>query len=312
MEYKDYYKILGVDRKATKDQVKRAYRNLALKYHPDRNQGNKSAEEKFKEINEAYQVLSDAEKRARYDALGESYFQHQQYGGAPGGFRWEDWYAQNAGSGQYRVDMNGMGDLFQGGFSDFFNRIFGGMGGFSNMQTGRKSSRQQPASRSNEQEVHISLEEAYHGTQRTIEINQRRYEVKIPAGAATGTRVRVPGVISSGTEGGTQQDLFLLIRVDENEHFERKGDQLVTDTQVDLFTAVLGGEATVETLSGKIVLTIPPGTQPGQTFRLVGRGMPHLKKPDVFGDLLVRVKVKIPRNLNSHQRELFQELAKSS
>jgi curved DNA-binding protein len=316
MEYKDYYKTLNVDRKASSDEIKKAYRKLALEFHPDRNPGSHTAEEKFKEINEAYQVLSDAEKRARYDELGESYTRFQQRGGSPGNFNWEDWYATRSANptggstGGVQFDMGDLNDIFGGGFSDFFTRIFGGHQGYR-----RASSEQQAPRRverpSYEQEVEITFHEAYHGAHRGVELDGRRLEVDIPRGARTGTRVRVPGVIPTNSPD-QKGDLFLLIRVANDPRYERKGDDLHMEVEIDLYTAVLGGEVQVDTMSGKVVLTIPAGTQPGQVFRLAGKGMPRLKNPQSFGDLLVRAKIKIPRNLTSHQRELFQELVKSS
>ncbi len=308
MDYKDYYQTLGVGKTADEKEIKQAYRKLALKYHPDRNPGDKQAEEKFKEINEAYQVLSDAEKRQRYDQLGDSYSRYAQRGGAPGGFNWEDWYVQNQGGGNVHVEMGDLGDLFggTGSFSDFFRRIFGGMPD-TYTTASRSGTRAQPPKPSFEQATEISLSEAYQGSTRRIEIDGRRLDIKIPAGAKTGTKVRVADALA--TTQGQKGDLYLVIKVLDDPHFERKGDDLYTDTSVSLYTAVLGGEATVQTLSGNVVLTIPPGTQPGQTFRLAGRGMPHLKKPDARGDMFVRIKMNVPRNLSPQQRELFQQLA---
>lgn len=313
MDYKDYYKILGVDRKASEDEIKRVYRKLALQYHPDRNPGDKQAEEKFKEINEAYQVLSDPEKRARYDQLGESYQNWQQRGAPPGGFNWEEWTGGYPGGqgGNVRVDVGDLDDILGGGFSDFFRQIFGG--GAPNVEqtwggrrgTGQRQARAQKPSF--EQEVTISLQEAYNGSTRLIEADGHRLEVKTPPGAKTGTRVRVANAIPVGN--GQKGDLYLKIQVADDPRFERQGNDLYTDVPVDLYTAVLGGEATVPTLSGNVVLKIPPGTQPGQTFRLAGRGMPHIKNPQQKGDLFARAKVRIPKNLSPKQQELFKELA---
>lgn len=311
MEYRDYYKVLGVERSASADEIKKSYRKLAMQYHPDRNPGKKAAEEKFKELNEAYQVLSDPEKRARYDQLGESYSRYQQHGGAPGGFKWEDWYSQGASGGNVSYDVGDLNDFMGGGFSEFFSRIFGGMGGFGNPQHGANAQRRQVEKPTYDQNVEISLGEAYRGTVRRLEIEGKAFEVKIPPGARNGTRVRVPNILSTASPT-VKGDLYLVIHLTPDPRFERKQDDLITETPVDLMTAVLGGEVTVETLSGKVVLTVPAGTQPGQTFRLAGRGMPHLKDPQSFGDLLVRAKILIPRNLSPRQRELFQELAKNS
>jgi curved DNA-binding protein len=310
MEYKDYYKILGVDKKASEDEIKRAYRKLALKYHPDRNPDNKQAEEKFKEINEAYQVLSDTAKRARYDQLGDSYSRFQQHGGVPGGFNWEDWFAQEpVRQGNVRVDFGDLGDLndiLGGGFSEFFTRIFGGAGvGAATGRGGRPARAQRPTY---QYETEITLQEAFQGATRRIEVDGKRLDVKIPAGAHTGTKVRVADVLSDPS--GQKGDLFLVIKVLDDKRYERKGDDLYTDVNVDLYNAVLGGEVTVQTLSGNVVLIIPPGTQPGQTFRLAGRGLPHLKKPESHGDLYAQIKVNLPRKLSQEQRDLFEKLAK--
>lgn len=312
MDYKDYYKILGVDRKANEGEIKKAYRKLALKHHPDRNPGDKKAEEKFKEINEAYQVLSDPTKRSRYDQLGDSYNNWQQRGAPGGGFNWEDWYVPNQG-GNVRVEVGDLDDLFGGGFSDFFRNIFGGTPDTGSVQ-GRRSAttiRQGRSVRpSYEQQVTISLQEAYNGSSRLIDIDGRRIEVKTPPGARTGTKVRIKDAVPAGANGQSG-DLYLVIEVADDPTFERKGDDLYTEAPVDLYTAVLGGEAKIATFSGNIFLTIPPGTQPGQTFRLTGRGMPRLKDPQNKGDLYVRAKVSIPRNLSPHQKDLFRDLSKS-
>lgn len=317
MEYKDYYKILNVDRKASKDDIKKAYRKLALKFHPDKNPGDKKAEDNFKEINEAYQVLSDPEKRTRYDQLGESYAQWQQRGGAAGGFNWEDWTTrqQYPGGGNVRVEVGDLGDLFGNSsgndFSEFFRRIFGGMAGFG-MDYGNRPTQRQGSRRASpsafQHEVPISLMEAYQGTTRRIEFDGQQKEVIIPRGAKTGTKVRVAEAITTAPNQ-PKSDLFLLIQVQDDPRFARKGDDLYTDVKIDLYTAVLGGEITVPTLKGNIVLTIPAGTQPGRSFRLSGKGMPHLKDPQTFGDMYVRISVEIPRDLTHKQKELFQELA---
>jgi curved DNA-binding protein len=307
MEYKDYYKILGVDRNANENEIKRAYRKLALKYHPDRNPDNPSAEEKFKEINEAYQVLSDPQKRARYNQLGESYTQWQARGAPTGGFNWDDWANVNTRGGS-QVDMGDLEDILGGEFSEFFRRIFGGMYDTTPRTQNQRTRSSQAKSPQYQQKVVISLTEAYQGATRRLEMQDRKLEVKIPPGAHTGTKVRVPGAIT--TSSGDRKDLYLVVEVAKDPRFERDGDHLHTTATVDLFTAVLGGEITVETLSGNIMLTIPPGTQPDQVFRLSKRGLPHMKDPQTFGDLFVRVKVQIPKHLNQQQRQLFGQLAR--
>jgi curved DNA-binding protein len=303
MEYKDYYKTLGVEKNASESEIKRAYRKLAMQYHPDRNPGNKKAEEKFKEINEANQVLGDPSKRARYDQLGNSYSQWQQGGGTPTGFNWEDWFS-NAPGRNVRVEEGNLEDLLGGDFSDFFSRIFGGARPMPGQQASRRANRR--ARSTYQHPVEISLTEAYNGTTRLIAIEDRRLEVKIPRGAATGTKVRVADAVTGSD--GQKTDLYLVLNVTADPQFERRSDDLYTDVQIGLYTAVLGGELAVPTPSGNVVLTIPAGTQPDQVFRLTGRGMPHLKKPDVFGDLYVRLKVRIPRQLTARQKQLFEEL----
>ena len=307
MEYKDYYKILGVERNASKDEIKKAYRKLALKTHPDRNPGNAKAEERFKEINEAYQVISDPEKRARYDQLGESYSQWQQGGAPAGGFNWEDWFAQSPSGGNVRV--GGLEDILGSDFSEFFRRIFGGVPDMGDPNTGRVSTQRtrRTSSPSYQQDVTISLTEAYQGTTRRLDLDGRRLEVKIPPGAKTGTKVRVANSIPTGTSG-QKGDLYLVIKVAEDPRFDVKGNDLHTEVTIDLYTAVLGGEVTVQTLSGNVVLTIPAGIQPGQSVRLAGRGIPRLNSPDTHGDLFAHIKVKIPQNLTQGEKELFQEL----
>lgn len=309
MEYKDYYKTLGVERKASKEDIKRAYRKLALQTHPDRNPGNPKAEEKFKEINEAYQVLSDPEKRSRYDQLGESYTQWQQGGARADNFNWEDWVTTRQ-SGNVRT--GGFEDILGSEFSEFFRSIFGGMAGSGAPSTARGTT--QRSRRTSipplQQEVVISLSEVYQGTTRKIDVDGRRLEVKIPPGAKTGTKVRVASTILTGVQG-QKGDLYLVIKVAEDPRFELKGNDLHAEVPIDLYTAVLGGEVTLQTLTGNVVLTIPAGIQPGQSIRLAGRGIPRLNSPDKKGDLFAHIKVKIPQHLTARQKELFQELKRS-
>lgn len=307
MEYKDYYKTLGVDKNADEKEIKRAYRKLAVKFHPDKNPGDKQAEEKFKELNEAYEVLSDSQKRAKYDQLGSSYQQWERMGGRPGGFDWSQWAAGAPGGGT-RVEYGDLNDLFggAGGFSDFFNSIFGGAA----PRTARRARTTQAVRGQDvEQEVEVSLEEAHGGTTRLLEKDGRRLEVKIPAGAKTGTRVRVAGEGAPGLGGGAG-DLYLVVKVRPHPTYERKGNDLYADVPVDLYTAVLGGEARVPTLAGDVVLTIPPESQQGQTFRLSGRGMPELRNPQTRGDLYARLQIQMPKSLSDRERQMFNELAR--
>ena len=291
MEYKDYYKILGVDRKANSDEIRKAYRKLAKQYHPDYNPNNNQAEERFKEINEAYEVLNDSQKRSHYDRLGSDYSQWQRRG-TPGDFDWSR-YGGYPGGGN--VSMDDLNDLFGGGgFSDFFQTIFG-MGG-------RPSARSQP--QGYQQEFEVTLEEAYRGTTRRIQTDGKEKIVRIPAGVRTGSKVRVAGAGPNGL------DLYLIVDVKEDKRFERQGNDVHTTAAVDAFTAILGGEAQVETMEGKVKLNIPAGTQPEQVFRLAGRGMPHLKDTKQKGDLYVKVKVQIPKYLSPRQRELLDEASR--
>jgi curved DNA-binding protein len=301
MEYKDYYKTLGVERSASADEIKKTYRKLAMKYHPDRNKDNKEAEEMFKNINEAYEVLGDEKKRAKYDQLGDSYSQWQARGGNPGNFNWNDWAA--SGGRTTQVDMDEFSEMFGGGFSDFFSAIFGGM-----PQSGRRQTRPSARPMTYQQQVEISLEEAYHGTTRIFQVDKRKIEVKIPAGAKTGTKVRVAG--GGPANSGQTSDLYLVVSVLPDVRFTVEGEDLTSEVKVDLYTAVLGGTVNVYTYAGEVTLTIPAGTQPGQVIRLSGRGMPQLKSPQTFGNLYVRVKVEIPRTLTTVQRELFEKLKK--
>ncbi len=266
MDYKDYYNVLGVGRSASADEVRKAYRKLAMQYHPDRNPGDKRAEERFKDINEAYQVLSDDQKRARYDQLGSAYSDWQQRGRSPGDFDWSQWVGGQPGApGNVHVQYGDLNDLFgQDGFSDFFRSIFGGLGGARTATRARRAPTYQ-------QPISISLEEAYHGTTRAFQSDSRQLSVRIPAGVKTGSKVRAAGAAPDGS------DLYLIVEVLDNPAFERQADDLRTSATIDLFTAALGGESAVQTLDGQVTLKIPAGTQPEQVFRLAGRGMPRLK-----------------------------------
>ena len=294
MEYKDYYQTLGVARNASDEEIRKAYRKLAMKYHPDRNPDDKQAEERFKEINEAYQVLNDPDKRAHYDRLGSAYSSWER-GGRPGGFDWNQWAGGNPGG--VRVEYGDLNDMFggEGLFSEFFRTIFGGSGAAGGTR------RSAPAY---QQSVEISLEEACRGTTRKIQSDHKRVQVKIPPGVRTGSKVRAAGAGPNGS------DLYLVIEVKPDERFERKGNDLHTTAKVSVFTAILGGEAQVRTMSGTVKLTIPAGTQPEQVFRLAGRGIPHLKNSATKGDLFVKLKVEIPRHLSSRQKELLEEVSK--
>lgn len=314
MEYKNYYDILGVDKTASEKEIKRAYRQLARKFHPDKNPDDKSAEEKFKEINEAYEVLGNQENRAKYDQLGRSYHRYQQMGGAPGGFDFSQWATAGGPGGSYQQVNIDLDDLFgsSAGFSDFFRTIFGAGGrtqrsSFNDMM-GRQA---QMTGQDIEYHVEISLEEAYHGTTRTLARNDsEQFTAKIPRGAKTGTKVRLSGKGNPGPGG--PGDLYLLIRVLPHHTFKRDGYNLKVDLPVDVVDAVLGSKVTVPTLSGPVKLTIPPKTQGGRTFRLKGKGMPKLKIKGEYGDLLATVRIRIPKELSEEELQLYENLAKLS
>jgi len=324
MEYKDYYETLRVSRDADQKEIRRAFRRLARQYHPDVNPGDPEAEERFKEINEAYEVLSDPEKRAKYHQLGREWSRWQQAGGRPRDFDWGQWASGAPGEGGQRVHVRygtpeDLEDLFGEGspFSDFFSQIFGGMGGRGVSPEGAAPGGfeyQVPPQRGQdyEQELEISLREAYQGTTRTLQKDGRRLEVKIPPGAREGTRVRMGKEGGPGTAGGESGDLYLRIRVAPDPQFERRGDDLYVSVPMDLYTAVLGGEVPVPTLNGSVMLTIPAGTQNGRQFRLRGKGMPHLRQPRQLGDLYAQVNVRLPEHLTPHQRDLFEELRRIS
>lgn len=316
MEYMDYYKVLGVDKNATEKEIKSAFRKLARKYHPDVNPDDPQAETRFKEINEAYEVLGDSEKRAKYDQLGADWRRWQQTDGRPGDFDWSRW---TAGPGGERVHVRystpeDLEDLFGGGssFSEFFTSIFGGPGGGARRTNGFGGFEYQTRPQRGqdlEHEAEISLAEAYHGTSRLLTKGGRRLEVKIPPGAKTGTRVRMRGEGGSGTTEGQAGDLYIKVNVAPDDRFERKGDDLYVTVPVDLYTVVLGGEARVPTLAGDVSLKIPAGSQNGQSFRLRGKGMPKLRHPTEYGDLFARLEVRLPTQLTSEQRELFEQLS---
>jgi len=308
MEYRDYYRVLGVRKDASAGEIRKAYRRLARKYHPDVNPNNKEAEEHFKEINEAYEVLSDTKKRQKYDRLGANWQHYRQAGGDPGGFDWTQWFS-GAGTrprGEHmRTEYVNLNEIFEdGSFSDFFNNVFGG--------ARRRDSRQRSIAvdgRDIEQRVQITLEEAFRGTSRIMTSGTRRLEVKIPAGVETGSRVRVAGEGEAGHNGGRPGDLYLVISVMDHDRFRRKGKDLYVRVPVDLYTLVLGGEVAVDSLKGRILLKIPPETKADRVFRLRGQGMPSLRNRDQRGDLYVEIQPIVPQELSEKEKELFRQLA---
>jgi DnaJ-class molecular chaperone len=317
MEFKDYYTTLGVAKGATEKEIKQAFRKLARKFHPDVNPGDKAAETKFKELNEAYEVLGDPEKRRKYDELGANWRLYEQTGAPPPGGAWgPQSESHRPGAGFRTMTPEEVESLFgdQNPFSDFFNTFFGG--GFSGGSTGRAGS--QPRARRGrdvEHEIELSLEDAYHGAMRRLslqhEARARTVDVRIPAGVGDGSRVRVAGEGEPGAGGAPGGDLFLRIRLTPHPVFERKGRDLYAKVPVPVPTAVLGGEAEVQTMSGKPArLRIPPLTQNGQVFRLKGYGMPSIGKTTDAGDLYARVEAELPAQLTPEEREHYAALAK--
>jgi len=326
MDYKDYYKVLGVSKTASVDDIKKAFRKLARKYHPDVNPGDKKAEEKFKEINEAYEVLSDPDKRRKYDTLGPN---------------WQEQFGFKPGAGRRSSGFSGSTPGFDSNFSEFFETLFGRAG--AGAGAGGVRMREDPRRRAGdniEQPVEVTLQEAYTGGTRTYNIQStetcafcrgtgevadkicancngqgqmarsKRIQVKIPAGVESGSRIRVAGEGQPGIGGGPRGDLYLVITVKPDPLYERKGDDLTLDCEVELVTAMLGGEAQVPLPDGrKLVLTIPPETQNGRIFRLAGKGMPRLRG-EGSGNLFARVKVVLPMQLTGEERDLFEQLAR--
>ena len=307
MEFKDYYETLGVDKSASQDEIKKAYRKLAMKYHPDRNEGNKKAEETFKQITEANEVLSDPNKRKKYNKLGSNWKQYQSQGQ---GF--EDFYS-NFGSGgrggdgtQYSYSGN-IDDLFGNvsGFSDFFESFFGGSGSAGSQQ-GRRGRKGQDF----EAALYIPLIEMFNGTTKEISIGGKRVRVNIAPGTKDGKKLRLKGLGNAGMSGGEKGDLYLTLKIEKDPYFDLDGNNLYYDFYVDLYTAVLGGKKQVITLGGKTInITIPEGTESGKVLRLKGLGFPTSENSKIYGDLLVRIKVELPQNLTNEEKELFKKLA---
>jgi curved DNA-binding protein len=330
MEFKDYYQTLGVPKTATDKEIKQAFRKLARKLHPDVNPGDKTAEARFKEINEANEVLGDPDKRRKYDELGANWRQYEQarqqgqgfppgspfgFGGAGGQ---DAWTINMGGPGGARtMSEEEMQDLFgnEDPFSDFFRTFFGGAGPREGGGRGRGS--RAPRSQKGqdiEHGVELTLEEAYHGATRRVSIKEnghaRSVDVRIPVGVKDGSRVRAAGEGASGAAGGISGDLYLRVQVKPHTMFERKGNDLQTKVAVPVTTAVLGGEAQVPTITGSVRLKIPEGTQNGQMFRLKGHGMPQVGKSEERGDLYATVEVQLPRALTKEQREHYEALRK--
>ncbi|WP_426473258.1 DnaJ C-terminal domain-containing protein [Chryseobacterium balustinum] len=304
MAYIDYYKILGVDKSATQDDIKKAYRKQARKLHPDLNPNDKEAEKQFKELNEANEVLSNSENRAKYDKYGENWKHGEEYEKA------QQQQRQQYQGGNYSGGFSGA-DFGEGeDFSDFFQSMFGGAGGGSN-----RSSRGSASGKFKGQDVHaelsLNLKDAATTHQQTFDINGKKVRITIPAGVYDGQQIKLKGHGSPGINGGPSGDLYITFNINQDPNFERVGDDLKTKVTIDLYTAVLGGEVTVNTLDGSVNLKVKPGTQNGTTVRLKGKGFPVYKKDGHFGDLFATYDVKLPTDLTDKQKELFEQLKNS-
>jgi curved DNA-binding protein len=310
MDFKDYYKILGVEKSATKEDISKAFRKLALKYHPDKNPNDKAAEEKFKEITEAHEVLSDLEKRKKYDTLGANWKQYQSSGG---GF--EDFFSQFSGGrrtgGGTTFEYSGdFGDIFggSGGFSDFFESMFGQRGRRSDHFGGQRHAEK---GQDFEATLYVSLEEAYNGTSKDVLINGKKLRIKINPGTKDGDKLRLKDQGGASRTGHGSGDLFLTIKITKHPFYEIDGDDLYYHLVIDLYTAVLGGKQPVKLINGKTInLNIPKGTDSGSLFRVGKFGLKKSGVGDERGDLYVRVKVETPKELSKKELSLFEELAK--
>jgi curved DNA-binding protein len=295
MEYVDYYRILGLDKNASNEDVKKAYRKLARKYHPDVNPNNKEAHKKFQEINEANEVLSDPEKRKKYDQYGKDW-QHAEA------------FEKARQQQQRQRTYSGGQEYFGGGdestFSDFFESLFGGMGA----RGGRRETKFR--GQDFQAELHLNVREAYITHQRTITLDGKNIRITIPAGVEDGQKIRLKGHGAPGVNGGPNGDLYITFVIQEDPQFKRLGNDLYTNAEIDLYIAVLGGETTVDTLSGKLKLKVPAGTQNDTKARVKGKGFPIYKKEGEFGDLYITYKVKIPTSLSEKEKQLFTELSK--
>ena len=304
MEYIDYYKVLGVPKNATQEQIKKAYRKLARKYHPDLNKGDKEAEKKFKEINEANEVLSNPENRKKYDKYGKDWKHAEQfekaqsqYGGGAGGY-------SNFGGGSAHFGGSAGGYTFSGeDFSDFFQSMFGG--GFRS-----KSKKRTYKGRDYHAELELKLSEVVKTHKRTIVVGDKKIRITVPAGIEDGQTIRIKGY-GEQVKGGVNGDLYITFRIVNDTPFKRKGSDLYLDVDLDLYTAVLGGEVIINTIDGKkIKLKVKPGTQNRTKVKVKGKGMPVYKKEGQYGDLYITYYIKIPENLTEKEKELFKQLAK--
>lgn len=297
MEFIDYYKILGLSKTATTEEIRKAYRKLARKYHPDLNPGDKEAEKKFKEINEANEVLSDPDNRKKYDQYGSDWKHSEQFEAA----KKQQQQRQSQRGSHQQSYSGGYGD--EGDFSDFFESMFGGAGRRQQSQTRFRGQDVQA-------ELHLKLTDVYTTQKQTITVNGKSIRLTFPAGIENGQVIRIAGHGSPGLNGGPNGDLYITFMIENNTKFKRDGSNLYTDVNVDLYTALLGGEIQVDTLDSKVKLKVAPETQPGTKVKLKGKGFPVYKQEGQFGDLYVTYNVELPKNLNSEEKELIQQLKK--
>jgi curved DNA-binding protein len=310
MDYKDYYQVLGVSKDAKPDEIKKAYRKLAVKYHPDKNQGNKQSEDRFKEVGEAYEVLSDPEKRKKYDQLGMNWKQYEQGGGQ--GFDYSQWAGSQGGGRRRSKGRRSEQEFDESSFSDFFNMFFrGGGSGFSSGSDFYESYGNQAPAKGKDYEARltINLQAAFEGAETMIEVNGSTIKVNIPKGVRDGQVLRVKGKGEKGTGGRESGHLYLKIIIEPDNRFERKGDDLHTDVKVPLYTAVLGGKMTINTLKGAVMISVPKEAQNDMVIRLKGMGMPVFGKKDQAGDLYVKLVIELPRHLSEQEQDLFRKLA---
>ncbi|WP_411811040.1 DnaJ C-terminal domain-containing protein [Chryseobacterium scophthalmum] len=304
MAYIDYYKILGVDKSATQDDIKKAYRKQARKLHPDLNPNDKEAEKQFKELNEANEVLSNPENRAKYDKYGENWKHGEEYEKAQQQQR-QQYQGGNYGGGFSGADFGEGED-----FSDFFQSMFGGAGGgFGRSSRGSASGKFK--GQDVQAELNLNLKDAATTHQQTFDINGKKVRITIPAGVYDGQQIKLKGHGNPGVNGGPSGDLYITFNINSDPNFERVGDDLKTKVTIDLYTAVLGGEVTVNTLDGSVNMKVKPGTQNGTMVRLKGKGFPVYKKEEQFGDLFATYDVKLPTDLTEKQKELFEQLKNS-